>query len=155
MTISKTNNKIVIKHVLHLKYSNNKWIKITKIIFFKKFVWKQWTMGRGGERVLRISVLIARHDDDIISETKNSYQGYDLRTNRSFKEIQYFTPSKRGDFWGASTKENLAKNVLNAHRIILTKITFHSFFICVLVNTVPVLIYFLNTSYTLYIIKLL
>ena len=27
---------------------------------------KQWTMGRGGERCLGISMLIARHDDNII-----------------------------------------------------------------------------------------
>ena len=26
---------------------------------------KQWTIGRGGERGLRISVLIARYDDDV------------------------------------------------------------------------------------------
>ena len=29
-----------------------------------KTCWKQWTIGRGGEKESGISLLIARHDDD-------------------------------------------------------------------------------------------
>ena len=28
--------------------------------------WKQWTIGRGGKRGSEISMLIARHDDDVV-----------------------------------------------------------------------------------------
>ena len=31
-----------------------------------KTCWKQWTIGKGGERGSGISVLMARHDDDVV-----------------------------------------------------------------------------------------
>ena len=45
-------------------YSSSVPIQDVALTFFRK----QWTIGRGGERVSGISVLIAWHDDDLITQ---------------------------------------------------------------------------------------